>query len=102
MMGHGRHAVGGVMVRPRNERRVHLDALRDAVREREELECGLVERRGVAWVSVVRVGSRRLVEVGCDFVRAGWWFTWSDGRPIAPVENVQAVVGVLVRELADG
>jgi hypothetical protein len=55
----------------------------------------------VVWASVGRVGSRRLVEVGCDFVRAGWWFTWSDGRPIAPVKSIQAVIGVLVRELAD-
>lgn len=86
---------------PRDERRVRLDALRDAVGEQRDLVGGLVERRGVVWVSVGRVGSRRLVEVGCDFVRAGWWFTWSDGRPIAPVKSIQAVIGVLVRELAD-
>ncbi|TDD37306.1 hypothetical protein E1287_09125 [Actinomadura sp. KC06] len=96
-MSAGKHAVLP------NERVVHLGALRDAVDARRELACGLIERRGVTWVSVVRVGgSGRLVEVGCDYVRAAWWFTWSDGRPIAPVRNVEGVVAVLVRELAGG
>ncbi|MFI0405151.1 hypothetical protein [Actinomadura sp. 3N508] len=81
-----------------NERVANLHVLRDAVEARRELACGLIERRGVSWVSVVRVGgSGRLVEVGCDFVREAWWFTWSDGRPIA--RDVDGVIGALVREL---
>ncbi|WP_412520515.1 hypothetical protein K8Z49_21600 [Actinomadura madurae] len=97
-MSSGEHT--GVLTATRNDRRIHLGALRAAVELRPELACGVVERRGVAWVSVVRVGgSRRTVELGCDYVRSGWWFTWSDGRPIAPVGNVQSVVGRLVREL---
>ncbi|MEO3828463.1 hypothetical protein [Actinomadura sp. B10D3] len=90
----------GVLPATRNDRRTHLDALRAAVEGQPGLACGAVERRGVAWVSVVRVGEpRRMVEIGCDYVRSGWWFTWSDGRPITPVGNVQSVVGRLVREL---
>ncbi|SFN78319.1 MULTISPECIES: hypothetical protein [Actinomadura] len=97
-MSSGDHT--GVLPATRNDRRTHLDALRAAVELRPELAGGVVERRGVAWVSVVRVGGpRRTVEIGCDYVRSGWWFTWSDGRPIAPVGNVQSVVGRLVREL---
>ncbi|TDD69800.1 hypothetical protein E1293_35405 [Actinomadura darangshiensis] len=99
-MTSGKHAVAGVLPTGPNDRRTHLDALRVAMEGRPEFACGIVERRGVAWVSVVRVGaSRRMVEVGCDYVRSGWWFTWSDGRPIAPVRNVQSVIAHLVREL---
>ncbi|MFI0485548.1 hypothetical protein [Actinomadura sp. 9N215] len=100
-MSAGKHAVTGVLSGRRNERLVQLKALRDAVDERQELACGLVEQRGVTWVSVVRVGGSRLVEVGCDYVRGAWWFTWSDGRPIAPVRNVEGAVGALVRELVE-
>ncbi|TMR06406.1 hypothetical protein ETD83_04745 [Actinomadura soli] len=96
-MSAGKHAAGNVLP---NERLVHLEALRAAVDARRELACRLIERRGMTWVSVVRIGgSGRLVEVGCDYVRAAWWFTWSDGRPIAPVRNVEGVVAALVREL---
>lgn len=102
-MSSGNHTATGVLPARHNDRRLHLDALRAAVEGRRELACGMVERRGVAWVSVVRVGaSRRMVEVGCDYVRSGWWFTWSDGRPIAPVQNVHGVVARLVGELGDG
>ncbi|MEU8800431.1 hypothetical protein [Spirillospora sp. NPDC048819] len=87
---------------PSNERRAHLDALRAAVEARRELACGVVERRGVTWVSVVGVGeARRLVEVGCDYVRSAWWFIRDDGRPIAPARDVHHAVDVLVRELVD-
>lgn len=89
----GRHAPA-----PSNERRVHLRALGAAIEARRELACGLVERHGVTWVSVVGVGSRQLVEIGCDYVRSAWWFTW-DGRPIAPARDVSRAVDVLVREL---
>lgn len=95
----GRHSAVGVESAMRSDRRVHLDALRAAVQARPELACGIVERRGVTWVSVIRVGSRRMVEVGCDYMRSGWWFTWADGRLIGPVWDVERVVGVLVREL---
>ncbi|MFI0370162.1 hypothetical protein ACH35V_20020 [Actinomadura sp. 1N219] len=89
-MSVGKRAAGSVLP---NGQLVHLGALRDAVEARRELACGLIERRGVTWVSVVRVGgSGRLVEVGCDYVRAAWWFTWSDGRPVAAVWNVEGVV----------
>jgi hypothetical protein len=99
-MSSGKHT--GVLPATRNDRRVHLDALRAAVEGRPELASGVVERRGVAWVSVARVGETwRMVEIGCDYVRSGWWFTWSDGRPIAPVRNVHGVVARLVRELGD-
>lgn len=85
----------------RSDRQVHLGELRTAVEARPGLACGVVERRGVSWISVVRVDApQRLVEVGCDFVRAEWWFTWSDGRPIGSVRDVGGVVAVLVRELA--
>lgn len=97
-MGDERRAAG---VR-RNERVVHLATLRVAVQARRELDGRVVERRGVSWASVGRVGGTRFVEVGCDFVWAAWWFTWGDGRPIAPVENVEGVVDVLVRGLVAG
>jgi hypothetical protein len=90
------HAVSA----PSNERRVHLDALRAAIDTRRELACGMVERRGMTWVSVVGVGgARRLVEVGCDYVRSAWWFVWDDGRRIAPVSDVQTVVDLLVDQV---
>ncbi|TDC61539.1 hypothetical protein E1200_28715 [Actinomadura sp. GC306] len=90
------HAVSA----PSNERRVHLDALRAAIDTRRELACGMVERRGMTWVSVVGVGgARRLVEVGCDYIRSAWWFTWDDGRPIVPARDVHRAVDVLTREL---
>ncbi|TDC55050.1 hypothetical protein E1281_14640 [Actinomadura sp. KC345] len=100
-MRFGGHADTAERPAPSNERRVHLDALRDAVQARQELACGMVERRGVTWVSVVGVGgTRRLVEVGCDYGRSTWWFTWSDGRPIVPARDVHRAVDVLIRELA--
>lgn len=99
-MSSGKHT--GVLPATHNDRLTHLDALRAAVEKRPDLACGVVERRGIAWVSVVRVGEpRRMVEIGCDYVRSGWWFTWSDGRPIAPVRTVQSIVARLVRELGD-
>lgn len=98
----GRHAATVERPAPSNQRRVHLDALRAAVEARRELACGMVERRGVTWVSVVGVGGvRRPVEVRCDYVRSAWWFTWDDGRPIAPARDVRHAVDVLVRELVD-
>ncbi|MFC4053968.1 hypothetical protein ACFOY4_30105 [Actinomadura syzygii] len=85
----------------RSDRQTHLGELRAAIEAHPELACGVVERRGVSWISVVRVGApQRLVEVGCDFLRAEWWFTWSDGRTIGSVRDVDGVVAVLVRELA--
>ncbi|MFI0482735.1 hypothetical protein [Actinomadura sp. 9N215] len=98
----GRH-VATIDVSPRNERREHLSALDVGVRAHPELAGGLVERRGVSWVSVVRYGGpRRRVEIGCDFRDGGWWFCWaSDGRAIAPASDVtgtlDAVAGELVR-----
>ncbi|TDB86031.1 hypothetical protein E1264_19260 [Actinomadura sp. KC216] len=84
-----------------NERVANLHVLRGAVEARRELACELIERRGVTWISVARFGgSGRLVLVGCDFVREAWWFTWQDGRPIAPVRDVEGVIAMLVRELA--
>ncbi|TDC81630.1 hypothetical protein [Actinomadura sp. 7K507] len=95
------HADTAEQATPSNARRLHLNALRDAVQARRELACGMVERRGVAWVSVVGVGGAgRLVEVGCDYVRSAWWFTWHDGRPIGPARDVHRAVEVLIRELA--
>jgi hypothetical protein len=51
-------------------------------------------------LSVVRYGGTgALAEIGCDYVRAAWWFTWSDGKPIAPVQDTAEVVRLLVRVL---
>ncbi|MFB4305852.1 hypothetical protein [Actinomadura sp. GTD37] len=90
-----------VLTTRRNDRRTHLDALRAAVEARRELACEVVVRRGVAWVSVAGSSQAR-VEVGCDYLRSGWWFTWADGRLIAPVRDVQCVVDRLVDGLGDG
>ena len=89
-----------VLATRRNDRRVHLETLQKAMEARSELACEVVVRRGVAWVSVVGP-SRAAVEVGCDYVRSGWWFTWADGRLIAPVRDVRAVVARLVGALGD-
>jgi hypothetical protein len=60
----------------------------------------MVERRGTPMLSVVRYGGTgALAEIGCDYVRAAWWFTWSDGKPIAPVQDAAGVVRLLVRVL---
>ncbi|MEU5989051.1 hypothetical protein ABZ806_08740 [Spirillospora sp. NPDC047418] len=69
-MATGKHSTTGVLPTMRNDRRSHLEALQVAVAARPELACEVVERQGVAWVSVVGL-SRRTVEVGCDYVRSG-------------------------------
>ncbi|NKZ05784.1 hypothetical protein [Actinomadura latina] len=99
-MAAGKHSTTGVLTTMRNDRRSHLETLQGAVAARRKLACDVVERRGVAWVSVVG-RSGRTVEVGCDYLRSGWWFTWADGRLIAPVRDVRDVVDRLARELED-
>ena len=99
-MAAGKHSATGVLTTMRNDRRLHLEALHAAVAARPELACEVVEQRGVAWVSVV-LRSGRTVEVGCDYVRSEWWFTWADGRQIAPVRDIRNFVDRLVRERED-
>ncbi|MFA1549016.1 hypothetical protein [Actinomadura chokoriensis] len=96
----GKHSATGVLATRRNDRHAHLDALRAGVEARQELACEVVVRRGVAWVSVIGPSQAR-VEVGCDYVRSGWWFTWADGRLFAPVRDVEGVIARLVGELGD-
>ncbi|WP_067825278.1 hypothetical protein [Actinomadura kijaniata] len=91
---------------PRNERHGHLAALCDAVSAEPSLGCGLVIRRGVTTLSVVRKARaplpRPLVEVGCDYVGGTWWFVWADDAGfIAPVKDVAEAVDVVGRHLAD-
>ncbi|MFI0366309.1 hypothetical protein ACH35V_00435 [Actinomadura sp. 1N219] len=98
----GRHAAT-VDAPPRNERREYLSALHEGVRAHPELAGGLIERRGVSWVSVVRYGGpRRTAEIGCDFRDGGWWFCWAaDGRAIAPASDITRALDAITRELAE-
>ncbi|MFI0373606.1 hypothetical protein ACH35V_37600 [Actinomadura sp. 1N219] len=98
----GRHAATLDVPPPRNDRRMHLSELDEGVRTHPELAGGLIERRGVTWVSVVRYGGpRRTVEIGCDFRDGQWWFCWAaDGRPIRPACDVSATLDAVASELA--
>lgn len=96
----GRHAAT-MDAPPRNDRREHLFALDAGVRAHPELAGGLVERRGVTWVSVVRYGGPRRAEIGCDFRDGGWWFCWAaDGRPIGPACDITGALDAIAGELA--
>ncbi len=95
-MGVSWHAI----IARRDERLVHLDTLRAAVETRPALACGVVERDNAPALSVVRHGGTGPpVEVGCDYARVAWWFTWTDGRLIKPVQDIDGAVAVLIREL---
>ncbi|TMQ92025.1 hypothetical protein ETD83_28285 [Actinomadura soli] len=87
---------------PRNDRREYLSELHEGVEAYRGLAGGLIERRGVTWVSVVRYGGpRRTAEIGCDFRDGGWWFCWAaDGRIIAPACDIIGALDTIARELA--
>ncbi|TMQ99171.1 hypothetical protein ETD83_18425 [Actinomadura soli] len=97
----GRHAAT-VDAPPRNERHEYLSALHEGVRAHPELAGGLIERRGVSWVSVVRYGGpRRTAEIGCDFRDGGWWLWWAaNGQAIAPASDITGALDAITRELA--
>ncbi|GAA4241484.1 hypothetical protein GCM10022254_70490 [Actinomadura meridiana] len=99
--GKGRHAATPRAVPPRNDRRTYLFELDAAVRTHPELAGGLVERRGVTWVSVAgHGGPRRTVEIGCDFRDGQWWFCWAaDGRPIRPARDVAQTLDAVASAL---
>ncbi|XVQ10005.1 hypothetical protein ACQP1W_47080 [Spirillospora sp. CA-255316] len=104
--GRGRHAATISTPRPHNDRREHLNELRAAIDARPGIGGGLVERRGVTWLDLVRYGSpRRTFTIGCDFRDGEWWFVRSaDGTTIAPADDITGTVKAIEHELggADG
>ncbi|GAA2433803.1 hypothetical protein GCM10010191_55090 [Actinomadura vinacea] len=99
--GRGRHAATINTRRPRNDRREHLNELRAAIDARPGIGGGLVERRGVPWLNLVRYWSpRRTLDIGCDFRDGAWWFVrLTDGTTIAPVDDITGTVRAIEHEL---
>lgn len=98
----GRHAATSIDgPAPSSNRRAFLTALDEVVRSRPGLACGIVTRRGVPILNVVRFGAAgRSVEIGCDFSDGCWWFAWAaDGQTIAPVDDPDGAADVIAHEL---
>ncbi|MBX6767229.1 MAG: hypothetical protein IRY90_08780 [Actinomadura rubrobrunea] len=84
---------------PRNQRRSHLEALKAALAP-QEVHGTVVERRGFPLLRVVRLGTARVREVGCDYVRGVWWFVWADtGETIGSADRTDMAARKIAQAL---
>lgn len=96
-----RNAVTSENTAMSHERRVFISKLDSVINSHKGLACGVVERRGLPVLHVVRFGSAgHAVEIGCNLLEREWWFTWDmTGDAIAPASALYETAHVIARQL---
>lgn len=88
-----------------DERREHLDALREAINSGTSFTTRLVAPVGADWfLRVVNTDAAKLAEdIGCRIEEDGdYWFTWSWGDTISPADDLNGTVEAIRRVLTSG
>jgi len=98
LFSRGRHAANRGWRRARNQRRVHLEALKERTEAWAGLGGRIVEQHGMPVLCVMKDGAS--LEIGCDYRRGVWWFVRvDDARPIVPVNGVSWAARMILQEL---
>jgi ketosteroid isomerase-like protein len=98
LFSRGRHATNRGWRRKHDQRREHLEALKERTETWTGLGCRIVEQRGIPVLCVMKDGA--WLEIGCDYRNGVWWFVRvNDARVIVPVNGVSWAARMIVQEL---